>query len=194
MIGALVDRWQKIIAGEDRAAFEARLGWDDLGVDDVVEALSWVSENPYAAASIDPGGGWSGKLETMFRTGLSLSSDGEARRMRDWAHDEGIPFVELWSPWLVEAEAEIRRHHVVSAGLVSEGGMDDLLRHLLRQISDLASHAAFTQFDRWRSAEVSALERHGVAVRKTGLTFRGAGHQAFVRDPSGNLIELNQPE
>ena len=43
-------------------------------------------------------------------------------------------------------------------------------------------------------AEVSALERHGVAVRKTGLTFRGASHQAFVRDPSGNLIELNQPE
>lgn len=43
-------------------------------------------------------------------------------------------------------------------------------------------------------AAVSAIESHGVSVRKTGLMFKGAGHQAFVRDPSGNLIELNQPE
>jgi catechol 2,3-dioxygenase-like lactoylglutathione lyase family enzyme len=41
---------------------------------------------------------------------------------------------------------------------------------------------------------VAAIEAHGVSVRKTGLTFKGAGYQAFVRDPSGNLIELNQPE
>ena len=43
-------------------------------------------------------------------------------------------------------------------------------------------------------AAVAAIEAHGVKVRKTGLTFPGAGYQAFVRDPSGNLIELNQPE
>jgi glyoxylase I family protein len=43
-------------------------------------------------------------------------------------------------------------------------------------------------------AAVSTIESRGVAVRKTGLTFEGAGYQAFVRDPSGNLIELNQPE
>lgn len=41
---------------------------------------------------------------------------------------------------------------------------------------------------------VSVIESRGVTVRKTGLTFAGAGYQAFVRDPSGNLIELNQPE
>jgi len=43
-------------------------------------------------------------------------------------------------------------------------------------------------------AAVAAIEIHGVSVRKTGLTFPGAGYQAFLRDPSGNLIELNQPE
>jgi catechol 2,3-dioxygenase-like lactoylglutathione lyase family enzyme len=43
-------------------------------------------------------------------------------------------------------------------------------------------------------ATVAAIEAHGVSVRKTGLTFPGAGYQAFLRDPSGNLIELNQPE
>ena len=43
-------------------------------------------------------------------------------------------------------------------------------------------------------ATVMALEAKGVSVRKLGLTYAGAGYQAFVRDPSGNSIELNQPE
>lgn len=42
-------------------------------------------------------------------------------------------------------------------------------------------------------AAVSAIEATGIPVRKIGLTYEGAGYQAFVRDPSGNLIELNQP-
>ncbi|GAC1603972.1 MAG: VOC family protein [Acidimicrobiales bacterium] len=43
-------------------------------------------------------------------------------------------------------------------------------------------------------AAVSAIEARGVPVRKLGLTYEGAGYQAFVRDPSGNSIELHQPE
>jgi catechol 2,3-dioxygenase-like lactoylglutathione lyase family enzyme len=39
---------------------------------------------------------------------------------------------------------------------------------------------------------VAELERLGVEARRT-RPVAGAGLQAFFRDPSGNLIELNQP-
>lgn len=41
---------------------------------------------------------------------------------------------------------------------------------------------------------VATIESRGGAVRKAAKTFPGAGRQAFLRDPSGNLIELNQPD
>jgi glyoxylase I family protein len=42
---------------------------------------------------------------------------------------------------------------------------------------------------------VASIEAHGVSVRTFGGRFLpGAGDQAFLRDPSGNSIELNQPE
>ena len=42
-------------------------------------------------------------------------------------------------------------------------------------------------------ASVSVLEAHGVKVYRSSYT-PGAGHQAFTRDPSGNVVELNQPD
>jgi catechol 2,3-dioxygenase-like lactoylglutathione lyase family enzyme len=36
------------------------------------------------------------------------------------------------------------------------------------------------------------LEAHGVKVSKP-MDIPGAGRQAFLRDPAGNLLELNQP-
>jgi catechol 2,3-dioxygenase-like lactoylglutathione lyase family enzyme len=38
----------------------------------------------------------------------------------------------------------------------------------------------------------AALDARGVKVSKP-MTIPGAGRQAFFRDPSGNLVELNQP-
>jgi|SRR6516225_4416712 catechol 2,3-dioxygenase-like lactoylglutathione lyase family enzyme len=52
--------------------------------------------------------------------------------------------------------------------------------HFAIQISDL-------------SATVAAIREKGVTVYETDH-LRGAGYQAFVVDPSGNLVELNQPE
>ena len=40
---------------------------------------------------------------------------------------------------------------------------------------------------------MSALEAHGVKVFRLD-PIPGAGRQAFINDPSGNLIEFNQPE
>jgi predicted enzyme related to lactoylglutathione lyase len=40
---------------------------------------------------------------------------------------------------------------------------------------------------------VADLEAAGVRVRRSEYT-PGAGRQAFLRDPSGNRIELNQPD
>ena len=64
---------------------------------------------------------------------------------------------------------------------VEDGHVAPARQHFALQVGDL-------------DAAVAAIEAQGVSVRKTGLTFPGAGHQAFLRDPSGNLIELNQPE
>lgn len=40
---------------------------------------------------------------------------------------------------------------------------------------------------------VAALQAKGVTVRRSPH-FPGAGHQAFLHDPGGNEIELNQPD
>jgi len=42
-------------------------------------------------------------------------------------------------------------------------------------------------------AAVSDLQEQGVEVQRIPFV-PSAGHQAFLHDPSGNLIELNQPE
>jgi catechol 2,3-dioxygenase-like lactoylglutathione lyase family enzyme len=42
-------------------------------------------------------------------------------------------------------------------------------------------------------AAVSDLQEQGVEVNRIPF-ISGAGHQAFLHDPFGNLIELNQPE
>jgi catechol 2,3-dioxygenase-like lactoylglutathione lyase family enzyme len=64
---------------------------------------------------------------------------------------------------------------------VEEGHRGPERQHFAVEVSDL-------------DAAVAAIESHGVPVRKTGLTFPRAGNQAFLRDPSGNLIELNEPQ
>ena len=41
---------------------------------------------------------------------------------------------------------------------------------------------------------VSDIEGKGVKVLRIDLIAPGVGHQAFLNDPSGNLIELNEPD
>jgi Glyoxalase/Bleomycin resistance protein/Dioxygenase superfamily len=42
-------------------------------------------------------------------------------------------------------------------------------------------------------AAVTDLEEQGIEVHRIPF-IPGAGHQAFLHDPFGNLLELNQPE
>lgn len=56
----------------------------------------------------------------------------------------------------------------------------DQLQHFALEVGDL-------------DAAVNELQASGVEVNRSPYT-PGAGRQAFVRDPSGNGIELNQPE
>ena len=42
-------------------------------------------------------------------------------------------------------------------------------------------------------AAVEALRAHGVEAREAKESAPGSGRQTFFTDPSGNLIELNQP-
>ena len=154
----VVDRWRKIIAGGDAALFERRLAWDELDEEGVIDALSWVTENPDAAAATAPGHGWFDELGASFQNGFSLLDSKSTGRLQEWACEVDIPFVELWAPWVAEAGAAIRGHEIIRCGGVSEMGVDSLLRHLLRQISDLGSEAAYAQFNQRRSAELSALD------------------------------------
>jgi catechol 2,3-dioxygenase-like lactoylglutathione lyase family enzyme len=52
--------------------------------------------------------------------------------------------------------------------------------HFALEVDDLDSTAA-------------ALEKAGFAVDRVPH-LAGAGHQGFVRDPAGNVVELNQPD
>lgn len=54
------------------------------------------------------------------------------------------------------------------------------LQHFALQVADL-------------DAALAELEAKGVEVRRAPHT-QGAGHQAFLKDPAGNEIELNQPD
>jgi glyoxylase I family protein len=55
-----------------------------------------------------------------------------------------------------------------------------------------SQHFAFRVDD--VDAVVATLVERGVDVGPASAGFPGAGRQAFLKDPSGNLIELNQPD
>jgi catechol 2,3-dioxygenase-like lactoylglutathione lyase family enzyme len=55
--------------------------------------------------------------------------------------------------------------------------------------AETSQHVAFQVDD--TDASVAELREHGVLIPDAFDI--GAGRQAFLRDPSGNLIELNQP-
>lgn len=57
--------------------------------------------------------------------------------------------------------------------------------------ADAFQHFAFRTDD--LGALVSRLRAEGVEVSEVPH-IAGAGHQAFARDPAGNLIEFNQPD
>jgi glyoxylase I family protein len=75
--------------------------------------------------------------------------------------------------WIEAGASQIHLMEVPEANI-------DRGQHLALQVEDLA-------------AAVSELEAAGVKVR-TSEYFPGAGRQAFFRDPSGNRIEINQPD
>jgi len=60
------------------------------------------------------------------------------------------------------------------------GASIDMIQHLALRVDDL-------------DKAVGELEAAGLKVDRSPYT-PGAGHQAFLSDPSGNRIELNQPD
>ena len=63
--------------------------------------------------------------------------------------------------------------------MVTDGATFDRRQHFALQVDDL-------------DAAVAAVRKAGVKVTDP-IPVPGAGRQAFLRDPSGNRIELNQP-
>lgn len=167
---AVVDRWRRIVAGGNTSLFEARLTWDGVDEASVVEALAWIGEEPEIAATSAPGHGWSEELGSAFSRGIENLDEDSAERLGEWAHQDGVPFVELWAPWVVDAADAIGGHEVFQNGDFSTNALDALLRHLLQQIGGLGSDAAYSQFNRLRSTELSALgDRSGDRIYRMWL-------------------------
>ncbi len=87
-------------------------------------------------------------------------------RERDDRPDFGFP-----GAWL---DAGGQQLHLLQAPFVENGG------HYAIRVDDL---------DAW----CAHLDEHGVRYGRSPH-FPGAGQQAFLRDPAGNQIELNQPD
>ena len=75
--------------------------------------------------------------------------------------------------WL---QAGTQQVHLLQTSIVAPGAEN----HYAFQVEDL-------------SACVAHLAEHGVPAR-ISTTVTGAGRQAFIKDPSGNVVELNQPD
>ena len=75
--------------------------------------------------------------------------------------------------WIQAGDHQIHLMEIPSATI-------DRGQHLALRVDDL-------------DAAVAELEAAGVKVRRSEY-MTGAGRQAFLRDPSGNRIELNEPD
>ncbi len=161
---AVVERWRRLIAAGDAAIFEARLSWDGLVPADVIRALSWAAGDPAAAARWSVEAALSGELETMFDAGRARIDGGGDQRRVERGRDAGLGFIELWAPWLAQLAALLESSPAYARGVVAPAAVDTLVDHVARQVADLAAEAAFRQFDRRRSAELSVLaDRSGDA-------------------------------
>jgi len=78
------------------------------------------------------------------------------------------------------------------AGVWLQAGTQQL--HLVEDVGDApGSNHHFAMHVDDVEAFAVRLEQHGAHPRRLPY-FVGAGRQVFVRDPSGNVIELNQPD
>lgn len=74
--------------------------------------------------------------------------------------------------WLQAGDQQV---HLIGTEVVPPG----LENHYAFQVEDL-------------EACLSELAAHDVEARRSSTV--GAGRQAFIQDPSGNIVELNQPD
>jgi hypothetical protein len=153
----VVERWRKAVAGADFDLFEARLRWDGFDEEDVLDALSWIPGGGNSLGPTEVGTVWIEELTVWFRSGFRRVDDGVIEVYSDWAEDLGVAFVDLWAPWIVEATEAVSRHPAIVAGRISEDALQCLSRQLLQQIGEVGSEGAYVQFNRRRSAELSAL-------------------------------------
>lgn len=116
------------------------------------------------------------KLDGVHHVSLNVSDLDEATRFyRDVLGLEQIPRPDFGFPgaWL------------------RSGGQEIHLMQVEKHQAPEGQHFAFRVDD--LDAAVRELEKRG--VRLSGpFEIAGVGRQAFLRDPSGNMIELNQPK
>lgn len=82
------------------------------------------------------------------------------------------PQLSVEGAWLQAGEQQV---HLIRTDVAAPG----IENHFAFRVTDL-------------DACLTMLHEHGVAIRPP-IAVPGTGRQSFVRDPSGNVIELNEP-
>jgi glyoxylase I family protein len=119
---------------------------------------------------------WAMEVAGIHHVAVNVDRLDEALRF----YEQGLGFHQIARPdfgfpgaWLQAGQHQI--HLMERPGLPHNAS-----QHFALRVADL-------------DVAVAMLEAHGIDVRRERYV-SGAGRQAFLRDPSGNRIELNEPD
>ncbi len=143
----LLERWQRAVGGSE--ALVRRLTWDDLTPEGVggVLAASLGTTAPRNA----PGMEWMEQLEALVAS-VANPPAGVSPAVANLELEGQLPFFEIWARVATLAIEHLRENCGASWSLLAPGAVEDLARHIVLQVSDLCSPAAFEQFSERRES------------------------------------------
>ena len=163
-----LDRWCRLVAGDDREAFERRLSWDGLDIGRVRTLLGRVRRGDDRRE-----GSWVQILSEVLETATAVSTD----RARAVDPEVPVPFEEVLLAFVATARRLLAARDDVRSVELNDSAWVGLERGLLGSLSSLAGRCLQLEFERYRALRQNAFSR--VLAGVTGIAGRGV-YQAFV--------------
>ncbi len=161
------ERWIRLFAGGDAAAFERRLSWDGLGWTDVARALDDTPPPGFVAE-------WTSWLPTlvdeMTASENQFRSGAWERDILDRGGTTSVPFADAWLPWARTARVAIASR-LKRPERLAEPAWASIERQVL---SDLAQASAAVMLEAFRG-------RSGGARAADHASTAATGYDAFIR-------------